>query len=229
MNDESKSANFRRDCAPIYPSSFFIPYFALLCLMALLSGCRRPAILPPAPRFVRIESLLPLHPAWAQAQALERITAALTPANHALVGASLPLPSPYPFMQTTPKNLAAERQKRIKDDAELYLNQLGAFLIADNAQRLTREVRARQRQADAQYRRELEAKVTELAGIAAKKTRFPERADQSAGLYCRCLRIAKPRLHRAVAAGRQSEFTASKQADRRLDRRTRRDPFRFSP
>lgn len=142
---------------------------ALICLMAMLAGCRRPAVLPAAPRYVRIETLLPLHPAWAQTQALERITAGLSPANRVITDASLPLPTPYPFQSTTPKNLADERKKRIKDDSEQYLNQLATFLFADNAQRWNRETRARQRQADAQYRRELAAKVTALAGLAAVK------------------------------------------------------------
>ena len=88
-------------------------------------------------------------------------------------------------MQTTPKNLAGERKQRIRDDAELYLNQLSAFLIGDNAQRLARETRARQRQADAQYRRELETKVTALAAVAAKKRAALKRADHAARLYRR--------------------------------------------
>ncbi len=152
-------------------SSFLIhsSLFLALSLACFSAGCRRPAALPAAPRFVRIETLLPLHPAWAGALAFDKIAAVSVPAKGAVVSRAAPLPAPFAFMQTTPKNLSDERQKRIRDDAEQYLNQLGLFLIADNAQRLVRETRVRQKQADAQYRRELETKVTELAAAAAKK------------------------------------------------------------
>ena len=177
MNDESKTLCAGRNERSVHHSSLITHHFllrfalclALICLVGLGAGCRRPAILPAAPRVVRIESLLPLHPAWAQTQALNRIAAGLAPANPALAANVAPLPPPFPFMQTTPQNLANERKKRIRDDADQYLTQLAAFLIADNAQRLARETRARQRQADAQYRRELETKVTELTAAAAKK------------------------------------------------------------
>ena len=142
---------------------------ALICFAGLQAGCRRPAALPPAPRYVRIETLLPLHPAWAQTQALERIAAGMTAPPGEITGASAPLPAPFPFAQATRKNLADERQKRIRDDAEQALNTLAASLFAGNAQRLARETLARQRQTDAQYRRELAAKVAELAAAAAKK------------------------------------------------------------
>ena len=154
-------------------SCFLIPHSLrlALCLVpfCLSSGCRRLAVAPATPRSARIEALLPLHPAWEQTQALNRVVAGLAPFNRVLSGAVPPLPPPFAFTQTAPKNMADERKKRIQDDAEQYLIQLTSFLIADNAQRLAREVRARQRQADAQYRRELETKIAELTAAAAKQ------------------------------------------------------------
>ena len=167
MKDESGTTGARRKRRLLPRSSFLVPYLLLLCLLA---GCRRPAVLPPAPRYVRWEALLPLHPAWTQTQSLERIAGSLAPVNEAIKGGSSALPSPFPFVQTTPKNLAEERRRRIKDDADKYLEQLALFLIADNAQRLDRETRARKRQADAQYRRELEGREAQLKAEAAKRT-----------------------------------------------------------
>src|SRR5690242_14913393 len=94
--------------------------------LAVGAGCRRET--PPAAlRSVRLEALLPQHPAWAQVKSLERTIAqfASAPAQAAgLQYATSPLPPPFTPPVALPANLGAERDRRIQEDARRYIRQL---------------------------------------------------------------------------------------------------------
>ena len=144
---------------------------ALICITGqVVGGCRREIVPLTSRRYVRLDALLPLHPAWSQITALENVQAGFSVPAREMTSGVPAFPTAFPFTQTTPENLANERQKRIKADAAEYLKQWTAFLTADNAQRLEREVQARQRHDDALNRQDLVQKTAALKLDAAKTT-----------------------------------------------------------
>jgi hypothetical protein len=136
---------------------------SLLALLAMttvfLPGCRNvtPPVLNTRP-YVRVEALLPLHPAWAQVQALDAAQARF-PAAQAQAATLkyplIPLPEVFTPPVTIPPSLAGERDKRVQEDALHFVQQTEQALIAKNIDIMTRFERHEQRQTDALYSREL--------------------------------------------------------------------------
>jgi hypothetical protein len=131
----------------------YAPLLALFGTCIFLSaGCRRPPEPPAAHRFVRIEALLSLHPAWEQVTSLDR-TASRFPAAKALaIGLHWqpsPLPAPFTPPDTFPKRLAEEREQRIKEDAARYVAQLERSLNARRDDLYRRAERGEKRQLQA--------------------------------------------------------------------------------
>src|SRR5437762_2713192 len=91
----------------------------------VIAGCRSTGGPLPAPRYyVRLDSLLTLHPAWSQVTALDQQTAQFSSAQQqaaTLRYATAPLPQPFAPPETVPANLAKEREKRVKEDARRYI------------------------------------------------------------------------------------------------------------
>lgn len=134
------------------------PLLALLTIagLGLLPGCRKPA-LPLARRFVRIDALLPLHPAWAQVVSLQRAEAAFAAAPReaaTLQWAGSTMPQPFTPPVIVPQSLARERQNRIAEETSAYLSQVADFVRRRNQARIEREERAGRKQVDAQIAQE---------------------------------------------------------------------------
>src|SRR5579871_2746437 len=138
---------------------------ALLCtLSSVLYGCRS-AARPTARYTVRLNALLPLHPAWSQVAILERAEAAV-PTNATSLS---PLPPPLaadtrPFNPptTTPANLTAEREKLIQADAQRYIDRLIGTLQARADSLIQAKKKAEDRLAATEYKEALAAKAKEL-------------------------------------------------------------------
>ncbi len=143
----------------------------LLALLAAvlwaLTGCSNSApSLPSTRQYVRIEALLPLHPAWAQVQALDaaqvRFPAAQTQAS-ALKYPLNPLPEVFTPPVTVPPSLAGERDRRVQEDALHYVQQTEQALTVKNIDIVRRFERNEQRQTEGTYSRalaDLELKLT---------------------------------------------------------------------
>ena len=145
-----------------------VSLLALLAMMTgFLPGCRTatPAILNTRP-YVRVEALLPLHPAWAQVQALDaaqaRFPAARTQAD-TLRYPLLSLPEIFTPPVTVPPSLASERDRRVQEDALHFVQQTEQALTAKNIDIMTRFERQELRQIDASYSRALAARELELS------------------------------------------------------------------
>lgn len=143
-------------------------HLALLALLACLAaGCRNSApSLPAGRQYVRLDALLPLHPAWAQVQALE-VAQARFPSAQAQASTLQypikPLPEVFTPPVTVPPSLADERDKRVQEDALHYVQQTEQALVAKNADILKRFERREQRQTQVQYSRALAERELQLS------------------------------------------------------------------
>ncbi len=156
---------------------------SLLALLATLSGgltgCRDAA--PPLPtthQYVRLDALLPLHPAWAQVLALDAAQARFPAAQvqASTLGYPLtPLPEVFAPPITVPPSLAGERDKRVQEDALHYVQQTEQALTAKNIDIVQRFERNEQRQTEALYRRALAERELKLSTANEKE------ADQLEG------------------------------------------------
>jgi hypothetical protein len=138
----------------------------LTTMMGAGTGCRNAApSLPATHQYVRLEALLPLHPAWAQVQALDaaqaRFPAALAQAS-TLKYPLNPLPEVFTPPVTVPPSLAAERDKRVQEDALHYVQQTEQALTAKNIDIMQRFERHEQRQTEALYSRALADRMLQL-------------------------------------------------------------------
>src|SRR5690349_13015517 len=88
-------------------------FFLILCVV--MTGCRSNQEPSPRPRrFVRLDSLLTLHPAWNQVSALDQEAAqfsSVTLQAAALHYTPAPMPPPFVPPDTLPANLAKDREK----------------------------------------------------------------------------------------------------------------------
>src|ERR1051325_6870509 len=102
--------------ATAYYYARFLAFFTLCCIA--LTGCGPTQEPPPAPRrYVRLDTLLTLHPAWSQVTALDQAEAQLSTAQQqttALRYETSPLPPLLTPPDTLPTNLAKQREDRIK-------------------------------------------------------------------------------------------------------------------
>ena len=129
----------------------------LTTLMYLATGCRTATpSLPATHQYVHLEALLPLHPAWAQVRALDiaqgHLHAAQAQAS-TLQYPLTPLPEVFTPPVTVPPSLAAERDKRVQEDALHFVQQTEQALIAKNNDIMQRFERNERRQNAAQYAR----------------------------------------------------------------------------
>jgi hypothetical protein len=136
---------------------------SLLALLAIpagfTTGCRKATpSLPVVRQYVRLEALLPLHPAWPQVQALDaaqaRFRAAQVQAS-TLRYPQVPLPPVFDPPITIPPSLAGERDRRMQEDALHYVQQTEEALTATNQDLMKRFERREQRQTAALYSRAL--------------------------------------------------------------------------
>ncbi len=146
------------------------PLLALLIVCsALASGCRKPQLpVVASRRYVRIEALLALHPAWPQVQALDAAQARFGSAQNQISGLKYPLvPLPIVFTPpiTVPPSLAQERDKRVREDARHYVEQTEQALQAKNIDIVRQLERDEQRQVEARYIRALADREAELSRI----------------------------------------------------------------
>lgn len=142
----------------------------LLSIGVVSGGCRRTARTAQTRVFVRLDTLLPLHPTWAQVASLQRITQRARSARTQIAGLRLalsPLPLAFPAPKALPGNLAQERRQRIAEDARRRIAGLTQELRRRNEERIRREERA--------ARRQLEARLA--AAKAALEAALPARLE----------------------------------------------------
>ena len=142
-------------------------------LLALLStmvwmqmGCRNetPSLLS-SHQYVRLEALLPLHPAWAQLQDLDasqRIFPAAKAQASTLKYPQNPLPEVFIPPVTVPPSLAAERDRRVQEDALHYVQQTEQALTSKNIDIVSRFERIERRQTEAHYSKALADRELQL-------------------------------------------------------------------
>lgn len=143
---------------------------SLLALLATMScvlpGCRNAAPLQAPRQYVRLESLLPLHPAWPQVQALDAAQARF-PAAQAQASTLKyplnPLPAVFTPPVTIPPSLAGERDKRVQEDALHYVQQTEQALSAKNIDIVKRLERHELRQTEALYSHALADRELQLS------------------------------------------------------------------
>ena len=137
-----------------------VSLFALLATLSCFAvGCKN--AVPPLVStrgYVRLEALLPLHPAWAQVQALDaaqaRFPAAQVQAS-SLKYPLTPLPEVFTPPVTVPPSLAAERDRRVQEDSLHYVQQTEQALTAKNIDIMKRFEQQEQRQTESIYSRAL--------------------------------------------------------------------------
>ncbi len=149
------------------------------------TGCRKPQTpVIASRRFVRLEALLPLHPAWTQVQALDAAQARLAAAQKQASGLKYPLtPLPEVFIPpiTVPPSLAQERDKRVQEDARHYVEQTEQALQGKNADIVRQFERDEQRQQEARYTRALADRELELSGINEREAAGLEKQINALG------------------------------------------------
>src|SRR4051812_28711072 len=102
------------------------PLLALLSttlLICVCAGCNRPALTLKGRQSVRIDALLPLHPAWAQVESLDRIRAQFAgqPPPNGVVAPDLPaLPAAFPTPKDVPNSAPEQRLQRAEASSDQY-------------------------------------------------------------------------------------------------------------
>ena len=145
-----------------------VTLFALLAALSCFAvGCKNAAPTLVSTRgYVRLEALLPLHPAWAQVQALDaaqaRFPAAQVQAS-ALKYPLTPLPVVFTPPVTVPPSLAAERDRRVQEDSLHYVQQTEQALTAKNIDIMKRFEQQEQRQTEGIYSRALAERELKLS------------------------------------------------------------------
>ena len=131
----------------------YVPTIALLTPVLFWgAGCSRPPTLIAPHRYVRLDALLPLHPSWAQIQALDREVARLKTAPAQAGSFDY---EPYPALPvfvprvSTSANAGAERAAQVDREAKRYIDSLSKSLDAVNQSLLGVERRREQRRVDA--------------------------------------------------------------------------------
>jgi hypothetical protein len=188
-------------------------------ISGLLAGCRsKPA--PGGKYFVRLDTLLPLHPAWAQVTSLTQMSQALqaAPAQAATLRLPVsPLPASFPAPETVPRNLEQERLQRIASDVQRRIAALTQDLRRRNEERLRAAERAGRKELEArlanakvtleaalparleQIRREYEARITPLGfkavAFETQVTGFGGQARQDARVQLKAVRDEISRLN----------------------------------
>lgn len=169
---------------------------SLLALLAMtaggLTGCRNAA--PPhlTPRqTVRLDALLPLHPAWAQVQALDAAQARFPAAQVQAASLKYPL-TPLPEIFTppvaVPPSLAGERDRRVQEDALHYVQQTEQALTAKNIDIMQRFERHEHRQTEAVYGRALADRELQLSAANEKEANLLEERINTLGFRLVALR-----------------------------------------
>jgi len=143
------------------------PLLALLTTIAWMPlGCRRETpSLPATHQYVRMEALLPLHPAWAQVQALDasqRIFPAAKAQASTLKYPQNPLPEVFTPPVTVPPSLATERERRVQEDALHFVQQTEQSLTSKNVDIMRRFERIEKRQTEARYSKALADRELQL-------------------------------------------------------------------
>lgn len=142
-------------------------------VMSLFVGCRPAPLLLTPKRYVRMESLLPLHPAWAQVLSLDRIARQMrVAAPPAFSFTPLP-PAPQAFAPppAEPPGLAAQRQERIRADALRYERQLEQALTDSDRLLFNRQERTERKRVQQQMAQERAKRLDVLQTEALHQTR----------------------------------------------------------
>jgi hypothetical protein len=164
-------------------------------------------------RSVRIEALLPLHPAWQQMLLLRQEAEQFSssqPRPDGIVLALHGLPSNFSVPQKVPASLVAERRRRLEDEAARYVASYSAQLTARNDARYRQEADAARATLEAVYQRE----------FAALRKTLQDKADSRASI----LLAEKVRIQfRLVALGSQ---VAAYKDQAQLDAVLQRDRLR---
>jgi hypothetical protein len=181
--------------------------------LSFWAGCRgRPAAAVPL-RTVRLEALLPLHPAWRQALLLQREAQQFRESRPRPDGIVLELPglpSNFASPQKVPQSLIDERRNRLKQEAARYVDSFAEQLAARNNAIYDQEARAGRADLEATYQRQL----------AARRKVLQDEADRRAAM----LLVARERLQYRLIALRSQISAYTEQA--RIDAVAQRDRIR---
>ena len=159
----------------------FAPLLALLStplIMCACAGCRQPEIALKGRQSVQMDALLPLHPAWAQVESLDKIRAQFA-ARQPPGGVVAPDLPPLPPAFTPPKETVAaapeQRLQRAQASTEQYLKQLAEILRLQDEAYLARQARRQAQAVQATYAKELSARE---AAIRAERLRQASELDR---------------------------------------------------
>ena len=137
-----------------------------LCLISMTSvGCRPPAPAPVKRRYVQLQSLLPLHPAWRQLMMLreESTRFGAVQMRPDRVSLDLPaLPSNFNPPQSVPPNRVNERQQRLAEEAIRRVARDAAQISATNEAKFRLEARAARAEMNADYKRKLGDRIAAI-------------------------------------------------------------------
>ena len=154
----------------------------LITIVWMPLGCRRETpSLPATHQYVRMEALLPLHPAWAQVEALDasqRIFPAAKAQASTLKYPQNPLPEVFTPPVTVPPSLATERERRVQEDALHFVQQTEQSLTSKNIDIMRRFERIEKRQTEARYSKALADRELQLTAMNAQEAdRLQARID----------------------------------------------------
>lgn len=159
-------------CAPLLalvPTSF---------LMGLCGGCRAPSVMLTGRQTVQTDALLTLHPAWAQVEALDKISVqfAAQPRPSGIATPDLPsLPAAFTPPKDAPGVAPAQRLQRAEASSDQYLQQLAETLRLQDEAYLARRARRQAQEVQATYAKELAAREAAIWAERLKQASDLER------------------------------------------------------
>lgn len=155
---------------------------ALLILLitsgGLIQGCKQPVLGSAAHQSVRVETLLSLHPAWAQVVTLDRTInqfAHRIPVQEVIASPLPPMPPNLSAPPPLPPTIVQDRQQRTRDYETQYLQQLAETLRLQDEIYLTRLARRLEKEAESQYQKDLAERT---AAIRAGRLREAKDLDR---------------------------------------------------
>lgn len=180
---------------------------------AVQTGCRNKVTSPSPARFVRIESLFVLHPAWASVVALDQNLAKFQASGFVPTGVALnrqPLPPNFVSPQVVPANLVEARERRLQDDIARYLRYFSQQLVEQNEILFSRFADEQHAALEAQYRSQL----NELAHRLEE-----QRAAQASEVFAQVnqLRLREVALETQIEAYRGQPGADAAQQQKQLD------------
>jgi len=190
-----------------------------VCIVATCcAGCRRDAVVVLQQHSIRLSALLPLHPAWAQLQAMQALAKSEPAVQVELRFTPVVLSAPFTPPRGLPPNRVADHEKVVRDDAARYIAQLEASLAARNREFTDAERHAAEQIARTEYNSVFDKRVIELRDAAVTNARVLQKQVEQLNFKLDSL-ASQSRVYTAVGPNARRMLDDVKLQQSELDRR----------